>query len=182
MNALVVSLHDVSPWTRPACEAILATLGDLGIRTCSLLVIPNHHHRGHFLQDPDFCQWLRGLSQDGHEIVLHGYYHQRPRRETESMTAQITTRFYTADEGEFYDLEEAPARDRVGRENLRFPHQIVQRGDRAHLPPEILYSVLPRRGGDLSKSNLADVRETGIDESAAGLRRPNRHWCLMPDQ
>jgi hypothetical protein len=47
---------------------------------------------------------------------------------------------------------------------------------------DLLNSVLPRRGGDLSESNLADVYESGIDGSAAGLRRPNRHWCLMPDK
>lgn len=120
MKSLVVSLHDVSPRTRPECETILAELARLGIRSCSLLVIPNHHHRGHFLQDPDFCQWLRGLSQEGHEIVIHGYYHQRPRRKAESMTAQLTTRFYTADEGEFYDLEEEPARERVAQAREEF--------------------------------------------------------------
>ncbi len=120
MKALVVSLHDVSPRTRPECETILAALASLGIRSCSLLVIPNHHHRGHFLQDPDFCQWLRGLLQEGHEIVMHGYYHQRPRRRAESMTAQLTTRFYTADEGEFYDLEENPSRERVAQAREEF--------------------------------------------------------------
>ncbi len=120
MSALVVSLHDVSPRTRPECETILAALARLGIGSCSLLVIPNHHHRGHFLQDPDFCQWLRGLSQEGHEIVIHGYYHQRPRRKAESMTAQLTTRLYTADEGEFYDLEEEPARERVAQAREEF--------------------------------------------------------------
>ncbi len=37
------------------------------------------------------------------------------------MTAQLTTRLYTADEGEFYDLEEEPARERVAlaREEFR---------------------------------------------------------------
>jgi predicted deacetylase len=108
-RALVVSLHDVSPHTRENCEQALATLDRLGVSQCSLLVIPDHHHRGHFLADPEFCAWLKAQSARGHEIVIHGYYHQRERRPAESTVQKLTTRFYTADEGEFYDLDRPAA-------------------------------------------------------------------------
>ena len=108
-RSLVVSLHDVSSHTRIACESILRQLATLGVRHCSLLVIPDHHHRGHFLADAGFCAWLRAQAEHGHEIVMHGYFHQRRRRGDESARAKFTTQLYTADEGEFYDLDRESA-------------------------------------------------------------------------
>ncbi len=116
-RALVVSLHDVSPRTRPACERILAQLHELDVVVCSLLVIPDQHHGGHFLDDPDFCEWLKGLARGGHEVVTHGYFHQRPRRADETARQKFTTRVYTAGEGEFYDLDRDTARALVAKAN-----------------------------------------------------------------
>jgi Predicted deacetylase len=55
---------------------------------------------------------LRDLEARGYEIVIHGYFHQRPRRSNERITEKFVTRIYTRDEGEFFDLdyEEAFAR------------------------------------------------------------------------
>src|SRR3954454_438938 len=50
-HALVVSIHDVCPSTRETCAAILSDLAALGLRQCSLLVVPDHHGNGHFLGD-----------------------------------------------------------------------------------------------------------------------------------
>jgi hypothetical protein len=108
-RTLVVSLHDVSPLTRGACASILGELRALGVPSSSLLVVPHHHGRRHMLEDPTFGLWLREQDALGHEIVMHGYRHQRTRRADESTRAKITTRFYTADEGEFYDLDQAAA-------------------------------------------------------------------------
>ena len=104
-RALVVSLHDVSPQTRAECAEILAELSVLGVEKCSLLVIPDHHRRGHFLADAECAAWLRTQAAAGHELVMHGYHHQRARRDGESVGAKLTTRIYTADEGEFFDLD-----------------------------------------------------------------------------
>ena len=109
-RALVVSLHDVSPQTREACTRIIDELAQLGVARTSLLVIPDHHRRGNVRSDPQLCGWLRDLANAGHEIVLHGYFHERARRSTEGLAAKITTRIYTADEGEFYDLDREEAR------------------------------------------------------------------------
>jgi predicted deacetylase len=114
-RALVVSLHDVSPRTWEASAKILAALAALGVPRTSLLVIPDHHHRGSLLADADFCRWLVEMAHRGHEIVTHGYYHQRARRRGESVMQKITTRFYTADEGEFHDLDRETARELVAR-------------------------------------------------------------------
>jgi len=119
-RALVVSIHDVSPLTRDDSEKILAELREIGVEKTSLLVIPNHHRRGHFLDDAAFCEWLKTQSARGHEIVMHGYFHQRVRRENESARAKIVTRFYTADEGEFFDLDENFARALVEKSRAEF--------------------------------------------------------------
>lgn len=103
-RALVVSLHDASPLTREPCNRILAELKQLGANRCSLLVIPDHHRRGHVLANAQFCEWLAEMSRQGHEIVIHGYYHERVRRPRETFAQRITTRVYTADEGEFFDI------------------------------------------------------------------------------
>ncbi len=120
-RALVVSVHDVSPRTRETSATILDELAGKGVPHCSLLVIPDHHHRGHFLADADFCAWLREQAQRGHEVVVHGYFHQRLRRGDESARAKLTTQLYTADEGEFYDIDRESARALVlkAREEFR---------------------------------------------------------------
>lgn len=102
--AFVVSMHDVSPLTQDVFAAMLDDLGSLGLTKCSLLVIPEHHHRRHFLTDVPFCHWLEELCAAGHELVVHGYYHQREPRPSETWRQQMLTGVYTMGEGEFYDL------------------------------------------------------------------------------
>jgi predicted deacetylase len=116
-RALIVSLHDVSPLTYVACARIVPELEALGVGRISLLVIPDHHHRGHFAADSEFCDWLRSQSAKGHEIVTHGYYHRRERRRKESAAERLTTLVYTAGEGEFFDIDREQARTRVKRAN-----------------------------------------------------------------
>lgn len=116
-RAIVVSLHDVSPRTRPACERILEELRALGVPRTSLLVIPDHHHQAPLRNDAACQAWLRELEREGHEIVTHGYFHRRERRSKEGTVQRLMTRVYTADEGEFYDLDRNTARTLVTRAN-----------------------------------------------------------------
>ena len=108
-GALVVSLHDVSPRTQAVFAAMLEELAALGVGRTSLLVIPDHHHRGHMLADHGFCRWLERLAAQGHELVVHGYYHQRAPRPRETWRQRFITRVYTNGEGEFYDLSRQDA-------------------------------------------------------------------------
>lgn len=117
---LVVSVHDVAPATRPKCEHLVAELAKRGARVCSLLVVPDYHHRGAATADREFVQWLRDLEAAGHEIVIHGYFHQRPRAARETLRAKIITRSYTNDEGEFYDLGYEEAFRRITRAKEEF--------------------------------------------------------------
>jgi predicted deacetylase len=119
-RSLIVSLHDVSPHTWESCRRILDELSAQGVTSVSLLVIPNHHHKGHFLDAPDFCDWLRRRVAAGCEPVIHGYYHQRARRASESLRDRLITRGYTAGEGEFYDMQYEEAKTLVSRAREEF--------------------------------------------------------------
>jgi len=103
-RALIVSVHDVAPATRAMAEKIIAEISHHQIPVSSLLVVPNYHHRGSSMEDRDFVRWLHDLETQGHETVIHGYFHERPRRVGENVRDKFLTRLYTSGEGEFYDL------------------------------------------------------------------------------
>jgi len=121
IGSLVVSVHDVAPITRPTIEKILADLKPAGVRVTSLLVVPDYHRRGKSTDDASFASWLRELEADGHEIVIHGYFHERPRRKSEGIREAFLTRVYTQDEAEFFDLkyDEVFARITRARDEFR---------------------------------------------------------------
>ena len=120
-RSFVVSVHDVAPCTREASDQIIAAMKDAGVRTASLLVVPNYHRQGSATGDSAFVSWLRDLEARGYEIVIHGYFHQRPRRASEGITEKFMTRIYTRDEGEFLDLDydEAFARITKARDEFK---------------------------------------------------------------
>ena len=120
VDSLVVSVHDLHPSNRTACERILSELARRGAKTCSLLVVPDYHGRGNSMADPQYVKWLRGLESDGHEIVIHGYFHQRPRVPGETLRDKLVTRLYTQGEGEFYDISYGEASDRIKRAEQEF--------------------------------------------------------------
>ena len=117
--ALVISIHDVSPLTQPVVQEMLADLAGLGVTRTSLLVIPNHHHRAPLAEAPLFCGWLEKLQDAGHEIVMHGFFHQRPAGGG-GLVQSLVTEQYTSGEGEFFDLPEAEATHRLSEAQVLF--------------------------------------------------------------
>jgi predicted deacetylase len=120
---VVVSLHDVAPSNQQIANTILSELSHRGVRVCSLLVVPDYHHQGLFTKDRQFVSWLRGLEADGHEIVIHGYFHERARRPKETLGDRLLMTFYTDNEGEFYDLGYAEALRRISTARDEFRAQ-----------------------------------------------------------
>jgi len=118
--ALVVSIHDVAPGTQTRVQEIITELAHHGVAVCSLLVVPNYHHSGCFAENRAFVRWLQDLETKGHEIVIHGYFHERPRRGGENVSQKLFTRFYTKDEGEFYDLDYDEALRRISQAREEF--------------------------------------------------------------
>ncbi len=114
-GSVVVSIHDVSPLTRETTQTILSELEREGFDRVSLLVVPDHHHRGLISEDAAFAAWLRDQCRAGHEAVLHGFYHLRENRAADGLWKRAVTRSYTAGEGEFFDLGAAEASERLRR-------------------------------------------------------------------
>jgi uncharacterized protein len=117
---VVVSIHDVAPATQSIVARMLSDLAKRGIHHCSLLVVPNYHHQGAFAQDREFVSWLRHLEAAGHEVVIHGYFHQRPEVGGENFFQKFVTQVYTQGEGEFYDLDYNEAFQRITKARDEF--------------------------------------------------------------
>jgi uncharacterized protein len=169
-DAVVVSLHDIAPSSREVCDQIVSRLARLGVRVCSLLVVPDYHHQEPVMSDRRFVSWLRDLEAAGHEIVIHGYFHDRPARAEETLGEKFITQFYTRGEGEFFDLSYEEALRRITSAYTSFrsaglnPHGFIApawllsaEGERAARDTGLEYTtrlrtILDLRSGDVFAS------------------------------
>jgi predicted deacetylase len=164
-ESLIVSVHDVAPATRDAAEKIVAALARQGVSVCSLLVIPNYHHRGSSTDDREFVRWLKDLEGAGHEIVIHGYFHERPRREAESLRERFLTRTYTSGEGEFYDLDYEEALRRISRAREDFA--VAGLTPRGFIAPAWLMGPAAERAAIAAEMEYT-TRLTGVRDLRSG--------------
>jgi predicted deacetylase len=119
-KSLIVSLHDAHPGSRAAIAEQIALLAAYGITRSSILVVPEFHHEGSVTRDPVFCDAVSAWQASGHEIVLHGYYHDRREAAPDAFSNFYWTRLYTAGEAEFLDLKKEQARARLELGQLLF--------------------------------------------------------------
>lgn len=119
-KSLIVSLHDAHPGSRAAIAEQVAFLAGYGISRGSILVVPEFHHGGSLAQDKAFCDAVSGWQEQGHEIVLHGYFHDRRESPPEKLSTFFWTRLYTNREAEFLDLPRDTARQRLERGRALF--------------------------------------------------------------
>jgi predicted deacetylase len=120
---LIVSLHDAHPGSRAQIAEQIAFLRAYGITRTSILVVPDFHHAGALARDVEFCRAVSAWQEQGHEIVLHGYYHDRQESPPENLATLFWTRLYTNREAEFLDLPEKEARERLERGRSIFKAQ-----------------------------------------------------------
>ena len=196
-DSLVVSLHDVAPPTQQIATTIISELGRHGVPVCSLLVVPDYHHEGLFARRREFVTWLRGLEADGHEIVIHGYFHERLPQTKETLRDKFVTRFYTRNEGEFYDLgyEEALRRVTTARDEFR-AHGLKPRGfiapawllgdeaERAVCDAQLEYTTRLRNVCDLRSGIIFPARTLVYSVHNSWRRALSRNWnaalfCLL---
>jgi predicted deacetylase len=188
-HSLVVSIHDVAPSTRETTEKIVSELARRGVRTCSLLVVPDYHHRGKFAEDPQLVSWLRNLEAQGHEIVIHGYFHERPRRVRENLRDQFITQIYTQSEGEFYDLSYDEAFGRITRARDEFrkaglsPRGFVapawllnSEGERAARDAEMEYTTRLTSVRDLRSNEIFPARSLVYSVRSPWRRLTSLAW------
>ena len=123
VKSLIVSLHDAHPGSHAAVAEQIAFLAGYGITRGSILVVPEFHHQGSVLQDKSFCDAVTAWQGQGHEIVLHGYFHDRRESPPEKLSTLFWTRLYTSREAEFLDLPPETARLRLERGRALFAAQ-----------------------------------------------------------
>ncbi|MCX7972907.1 MAG: DUF2334 domain-containing protein [Candidatus Aminicenantes bacterium] len=109
--ALVISLHDVSPVFFSQLEFIFNQLKELGVPFFVLKVIPDFQGKNKITLFPSFTSWLKELSANGSEIVLHGLTHTRPSLDLR--TQSLTKKWLTGGEDEFSHLSPDEARRRI---------------------------------------------------------------------
>ena len=96
-------------------------MASYGITRSSILVVPEFHHRGSRARRISaFCDTVSGWQAQGHEIVLHGYFHDRRESPPEKLSTLFWTRLYTNREAEFLDLPRETARLRLERGRALF--------------------------------------------------------------
>lgn len=107
-NRLLASIHDVGPRFEREVEQLAELLGRrLGTMRFAMLVVPDHWGQAPLRDDKAFQAKLRGWSDAGVEMFVHGWFH----RDTSSHSgaAQFKARHMTAGEGEFLGLDETTA-------------------------------------------------------------------------
>lgn len=100
-RVLIVSLHDLHPGSLSNIQAQIEFLESLGVNRTSILVIPHYHHAQKLDQNSSTLAWLDECAEAGHDLVLHGYFHDRTDQKEGNL---FYTRFYTANEAEFLNL------------------------------------------------------------------------------
>jgi uncharacterized protein len=115
-----VSLHDVSPAFARELEAALDLCHAAGAKP-ALLVVPNYHGEFPLEKHPEFTRRLVELADSGHEIYLHGFFHQaRAKGEAPlgngrpgKLARLVAQRVVSAGEAEFSDLGRSDAASRL---------------------------------------------------------------------
>lgn len=120
---LIVSLHDAHPGSHSQIAEQVAFLAGYGITRSSILVVPEFHHGGSVLEYKGFCEAVSEWQAAGHELVLHGYFHDRLESPRENLATLFWTRLYTNREAEFLDLPLETARERLQRGRALFESQ-----------------------------------------------------------
>jgi predicted deacetylase len=100
----------VSPASADALERALDLCHAAGA-TPALLVVPNFHGLWPLDRYPRFAERLRELHQAGHELLLHGFYHQA--NQGRGARAFVAQRMMSNGEAEFAAIDRAEAESRV---------------------------------------------------------------------
>jgi predicted deacetylase len=145
---LLVSIHDVSPAFEDRIDRLSERLAHLlGGARFTMLVVPDFWRKAPLARSPGFQRKLRRWSQDGVEMLLHGWSH-RDESTGHKGLARLKANYMTAREGEFLALsrEEATQRLREGRAALE---DALGRPVTGFVAPAWLY-------GDGARAALAD--------------------------
>jgi len=122
-KSLIVSLHDAHPGSQAQIAEQVEFLATYGITCSSILIVPEFHHSGPISGNKEFCEAVSNWQEKGHELVLHGYFHDRQESPPEKLSTIFWTRLYTNREAEFLDLPRETARTRLEKGRTIFETQ-----------------------------------------------------------
>lgn len=112
---LLLSIHDVSPKFAPEVDLLFARLrGLIGSARMAMLVVPDYWGEAPLAADAGFRAKLRGWSEQGVEMFVHGFTHRDDSAHDGALTG-FKARHMTAGEGEFLGLSRAEAAARMAR-------------------------------------------------------------------
>jgi predicted deacetylase len=114
-RSFIVSLHDFHPGSLGVIRDQVRAMQEVGVNRFSILVVPEFHHGRATLEHSESVAFLEERLEQGDELVLHGFYHDRVGL---AQGSYFWTRIYSNDEAEFFDIGrvEADERLRKGRE------------------------------------------------------------------
>jgi predicted deacetylase len=110
----LASIHDVAPRFETEVDRLVDRLRPYCGSRIALLVIPDHWGTSPVVPGSPFATRLRGWSDSGFEIFLHGFYH-RDSADHVRAADRLRSRWMTAGEGEFLGLGPIAARERIER-------------------------------------------------------------------
>jgi uncharacterized protein len=102
-----VSIHDVSPAFAREVDDALAACAEVSAKP-ALLVVPNFHGKWPLERHPRFVDRLRELRAQGHDVILHGFFH-----ESAPGGSFFAQRVASAGEAEFADLDREDGERRI---------------------------------------------------------------------
>ena len=133
---LLASIYDVSLRSESAFDALYARFASLGVERPTLLVVPDHWGEAPIRPGTPFATRLRALSDAGHEIFLHGWFHRDTAEH--GGVGSFKAKHMTAGEGEFLGLSEVEAERRI-RDGRTLLEDILGRSIAGLIAPAWLY-------------------------------------------
>ena len=153
-SIVLLSIHDVSPRFESEVDALADRLAPAAGQRFAMLVVPNHWGDAPIIPGSAFASKLRGWTDSGIEIFLHGFCH-RAQSAPYGVFDRLRGRFMTAGEGEFLGLnrDEAVKRIDAGRALLE---DITGRPIAGFIAPAWLYGPGAMQALDQCRIRLAE--------------------------
>ena len=136
-RTLLASIHDVGPGFEREVDRLTGLLTDtLGCSRFAMLVVPDHWGRHAIRSNTSFANRLRGWSDSGIEMFVHGWYH-KDAAEHRGLKG-LKARPMTASEGEFFGLSYSEAARRM-KDGQALIEDIIGREASGFIAPAWLY-------------------------------------------
>jgi uncharacterized protein len=168
---LLASIHDVSPRFESEVGRLMDLLRVYVGNRIALLVVPNHWGDAPIVPGSSFASRLRGWSDSGLEIFLHGFFH-RDEATHRRTSDKLRAAFMTAGEGEFLGLSRSDAGARIA-EGRSLVEDVIGRQIDGFVAPAWLYGpgareALVDSGVRLAEDHMHVWSPTGARELARG--------------